>query len=99
MRLRLFMAVAALVVGTTTAPVSAESVTFQSGSYADFRQLLAREAAPATVTIAATLSFPDQARDRYPAVVAVHTIGGYQESNEGWHAAEFRKAGICHPDL
>jgi dienelactone hydrolase len=45
--------------------------------------------------VAATLSFPKEAKERYPAVVVVHTIGGYQESNEGWHAAEFRKAGLA----
>lgn len=95
MRLHLFMAVAALVVGTTIAQANDETVTFQSGSYADFRQLLSGEAPSATVTTAATLRFPDQARDRYPAVVVVHTIAGYLEANEGWHAAAFRKAGFA----
>jgi dienelactone hydrolase len=95
MRLRLFMTVAALVVGTVAVQANAETVTFKSGSYADFRQIFSREAATATVTIAATLAFPDQARDRYPAVVVVHTIAGYLEANEGWHAAEFRKAGFA----
>jgi len=75
--------------------VDAETVTFQSGSYADFRQLLSREAPAGEVSITATLSFPDQARDRYPAVVIVHSLGGYLESNEGWHAAELRKAGFA----
>jgi dienelactone hydrolase len=89
------MLIVALVIGTAAAQANAEAVTFQSGSYADFRQLLSREAAPATVTIAATLSFPAEARDRYPAVVVVHTIAGYLEPNEGWHAAEFRKAGFA----
>ena len=88
------MTVAALVVGTVAVQANAETVTFKSGSYADFRQIFSREAATATVTIAATLAFPDQARDRYPAVVVVHTIAGYLEANEGWHAVEFRKAGF-----
>jgi dienelactone hydrolase len=99
MRLYLCLAMAVLVAGTPAAAVNAENVTFQSGSYADFRQLLARESpaatATATLTIAATLRFPDQARERYPAVVIVHTIAGYQEANEGWHAAQFRKAGFA----
>jgi dienelactone hydrolase len=95
MRLRLFMMAAVLGIATAAAPANAETVTFQSGSYADFRQLFSQEAASATVTVAGTLSFPDQARDRYPAVVVVHTIAGYLEANEGWHAAEFRKAGFA----
>jgi dienelactone hydrolase len=68
---------------------------FRSATYADFRQVLVRAAPTATPTVPATLRFPDQRRDRYPAVVVVHTIGGYQAGNEGWHAAEFRKAGIA----
>ena len=49
-----------------------------------------------TVTVPATLSFPEEARDRYPAVVVVHTIAGYLlEANEGQYAAELRKAGYA----
>jgi hypothetical protein len=32
----------------------------------------------------ASLGFPDQARDRYPAVIVVHGLGGYRDSNEGY---------------
>jgi dienelactone hydrolase len=78
-----------------SASAAAESVTFKSGAYADFRQLIAGEPAPAIDTVAGTLAFPDEKRDRYPALVIVHTIGGYQESNEGWHAARFREAGFA----
>ena len=70
-------------------------VTFQSASYADFGQLQLRQTPAATVTVAATLSFPGEARDRYPAVVVVHTIAGYLENNEGRYAAELRKAGFA----
>jgi dienelactone hydrolase len=73
----------------------ARQVTFQSATYVDFRQLLSREAPAATLTVPATLGFPEEARDRYPAVVVVHTIAGYQESNEGQYAAELRKAGFA----
>ena len=72
-----------------------KQVTFQSASYTDFRQLLTRETPTATVTVAATLSFPDEARDRYPAVVIVHTIAGYIEANGGRYAAELRNAGYA----
>jgi len=71
------------------------AVTFQSSTYSDFRQLLAREAATATVTIRGKLDFPQQAMDRYPAVIVVHTLGGYRDANEGYVAAELRKAGFA----
>jgi dienelactone hydrolase len=70
-------------------------VTFQSSTYSDFRQLLAREPATATVTIPAKLGFPDQKKDRYPAVIVVHTISGYRDANEGYAAAELRKSGFA----
>jgi dienelactone hydrolase len=70
-------------------------VTFQSASYVDFRQLQLRQTPAATVTVPATLSFPEQARDRYPAVVVVHTVAGYRDDNEGLYAAELRKAGFA----
>jgi len=76
--------------GTTTI-----TITFQSSTYGDFRQLLAREAATGTVTIRATLSFPEEKKDRYPAVVIVHTISGYRDANEGYAAAELRKSGFA----
>jgi dienelactone hydrolase len=70
-------------------------VSFRSASYVDFRQLLSREAPAATLMVPATLSFPADARERYPAVVIVHTVAGYIEANEGHYAAELRKAGFA----
>src|SRR3954470_7372910 len=70
------------------------AVTFQSSSYSDMRQLLAREPT-GTVTVKATLGFPEQVKDKYPAVVVVHAISGYRDSNEGYVAAELRKAGFA----
>jgi dienelactone hydrolase len=61
----------------------------------DFRQLLAREATTKAVTVKAHLGFPEQVRDRYPAVIIVHTLAGYRDANEGYAAAEFRKAGFA----
>jgi dienelactone hydrolase len=100
MHLGLFVMIAAIAFGTATvhglaSEARSSQVTFQSASYADFRQLLSREAPPATVTVPATLSFPDDAQDRYPAVVVVHTIAGYLDSNEGLYAADLRKAGFA----
>jgi dienelactone hydrolase len=74
--------------GTTT-------ITFQSATYSDMRQLLAREATTGAVTIKATLNFPEQTKDRYPAVIVVHTLAGYRDSNEGYVATELRKAGFA----
>jgi dienelactone hydrolase len=71
------------------------AITFQSSTYADFRQLLAREAPTGTVSIRANLEFPAEVRDRYPAVIVVHTLGGYRDANEGYVAAELRKAGFA----
>lgn len=71
-----------------------ELVTLRSGSYADFRQVFVREA-PAGVSVPATLRFPDRPRDRYPAVVVVHSITGFREANEGWQAAELRRSGFA----
>src|SRR5262245_41506219 len=70
-------------------------VSFQSSTYSDFRQLLAREVAAGTVTVRANLGFPKEPKARYPAAVIVHTIGGYREANEGYAAAELRKSGFA----
>jgi dienelactone hydrolase len=96
----LSLTIAALAFGTAPVPgLAAEArsskVSFQSASYADFRQLLSREAPAATLTVPATLSFPNDVKDRYPAVVVVHTVAGYIEANEGQYAAELRKAGFA----
>ena len=71
------------------------AVTFQSSTYSDMRQLQAREAVTAAVTVKANLGFPEQMRDRYPAVIIVHGLGGYRDANEGFVAAELRKAGFA----
>ena len=74
--------------GTTT-------FAFHSSTYSDFRQILAREAPTGTVTLLAKLGFPEQARDRYPAIVIIHTLAGYRDANEGYAAAELRKSGFA----
>jgi dienelactone hydrolase len=78
-----------------TPQAGTSQVSFQSSSYSDFRQLLAREVAAGTVTVRANLRFPEEAKDRYPAAIIVHTIAGYREHNEGYIAAELRKAGFA----
>jgi dienelactone hydrolase len=95
--MRLYLIIALAILAAVSA--NAQTMMIQSGRYTDFRQLLSREAPTGSVPIAMTLRFPDQARDRssavVPAVVIVHTIADYQETNEGWHADEFRKAGFA----
>jgi dienelactone hydrolase len=80
--------------GEVNAPGTVQ-VTFQSATYRDFRQLLSREGPTGTVTVPATLSFPDVVKERYPAVIVVHSVSGYLEANEGQYAAELRKAGFA----
>jgi dienelactone hydrolase len=92
MRLYLIVALAILAMVVSA---SAQTVMVQSGRYADFRQLLSREAPPDQAVIPMTVRLPDETRNRYPAVVIAHTIAGYQEANEGWHADQFRKAGFA----
>ena len=92
--MRLYL-VTALALLAWAVSASAQTVLVQSGRYADFRQLALREAPTDQVAIAMTVRLPDAARDRYPAIVIVHTIAGYQEANEGWHAEQFRKAGFA----
>src|SRR5215472_8604753 len=72
-----------------------EKFTLESASYADLRQLVTQPGSGSKVDVPAQLDFPADGKGKYPAVVIVHTLGGYQESNEGWYAAEFRKAGFA----
>lgn len=64
---------AAIAYGSAVGHCQATTVTFQSSTYSDFRQLLTREAPAGTVMVRATLDFPEAAKDRYPAVIVVHT--------------------------
>ena len=96
----LIVLIGALAFGVTAAHGQAPQaglaiLTFQSSTYGDFRQLLAREPASGSISIQAKLEFPQQVRDRYPAVIVVHALSGYRDTNEGYVAAELRKAGYA----
>src|SRR5262245_1429172 len=70
MRRILCILIAAIACGTAAAHGQAPragttTITFQSSTYNDFRQVLARQAAGA-VTVKAQLGFPELVRDRYP---------------------------------
>jgi dienelactone hydrolase len=86
---------ATIVYGSAAGHCQATTVTFQSSTYSDFRQLLTRETAAGTVMIRASLEFPAIAKDRHPAVIVVHTLGGYRDANENYVAAELRKSGFA----
>jgi dienelactone hydrolase len=79
----------------TASPLhSQEAIELPSATFEDLRQLAMREAGKPQ-KVAARLTLPDAAQARAPAVVIVHTLAGYQDANEGWHAQEFRKAGFA----
>jgi dienelactone hydrolase len=72
-----------------------ERIILESASYSDLRQLATQPGAGSKLDVPAQLDFPSRDNGKYPAVVILHTLGGYQESNEGWFAAEFRMAGFA----
>jgi dienelactone hydrolase len=69
-----------------------EEIILESASYADLRQLVTQPGSGSKIDVPAQLDFPaggnGNCGDR------AH-VGGYQETNEGWFAAEFRKAGFA----
>ncbi len=100
MKQTLLFLIAAIALGVAAAhgqapPPSPATIALQSATYDDFRQVLTRQAPTASVSIRAKLEFPEQGRDRYPAVIVVHSLGGYREANEGYFAAELRKSGFA----
>jgi len=72
----------ALVYGQLRDAGPIERVTLRSGSYADFRQVLTREA-PADVSVPATSAFRAAAGSLPVRWWWSNTIGGFQEANEG----------------
>ena len=79
-----------------TPQAATTTITFQSATYGDMGQLLARQPAAGAVTVKATLGFPEQTRDHYPAVIVVHTLAGYRDAGRSrYAAAELRKAGFA----
>jgi dienelactone hydrolase len=95
MRPVLLLATFGLAIAACNGPAGAETVVLHPMQYTDFREVMSGGKVAAETPLPATLIFPDAARGRSPAVVVVHTLGGYLEDNEGWHAAQFRKAGFA----
>jgi dienelactone hydrolase len=87
---------AALVVGVQTSEIarSADRVNFTSATFANIGQA-ALGVSTEKVVVDADLGFPANKMERYPAIVIAHASGGYSETNEGWFAAELRKAGFA----
>lgn len=75
-------------------PACAQKVELRSATYANLGALL-RGAISEPVVVPADFRLPAHAADRNPAVIVAHTIGGYDESNEGWFAARLREAGFA----
>jgi dienelactone hydrolase len=71
-----------------------EKLVFKSTSFKHLGEALSGVPGE-PVDIKADLRFPPATENRVPAVVVLHTIGGYRESNEGWHSEQFRKAGFA----
>ena len=87
--------VIAWVAGSAHAQTASESLTLQSATYSNFRQLLSGAAPDARVAVHALLEFPAAASGCAPAVVLVHTLAGYRDQNEGWQASALREAGFA----
>ncbi|MDD5244044.1 MAG: dienelactone hydrolase family protein [Syntrophorhabdaceae bacterium] len=71
-----------------------EKIEFESESYTNLPDML-KGRAPSTVTITATLSFPNEVKEKYPAIVLIHSITGFSEPCEGWYAEAFSRAGFA----
>jgi dienelactone hydrolase len=95
MRPTILLATIVLAIAACNAPVGAETVVLHPAQYTGFRELMSGGKLSDEAPVPATLSFPEAARSRSPAVVLVHTLAGYREENEGWHAAQLRKAGFA----
>jgi dienelactone hydrolase len=83
-----------LVATAAVSPARAEQVALHSASYPYIGALL-RGAEAKPVVVPADFRLPERAAARAPAVVVVHSIGGYREENEGWFAARLREAGFA----
>jgi dienelactone hydrolase len=94
MRSLAIISAAAFAIGWA-APAGAQTTGVEVGSYSDFGQLMTHQAPQAATSVAMKLRFPARQQDRSPAIVVVHTLGGYRVVNEGWHAAAFREAGFA----
>jgi dienelactone hydrolase len=83
-----------VVLGQVSKTASAEQVSFPSVTFANISQA-ARGNSISNVVVSADLNFPASAKTRYPVVVIAHASGGFIEANEGWFAAELRRAGFA----
>lgn len=91
----IIIVVIACAAGNADAQTANESLTFQSATYSNFRQLLRGAAPDARVDVRAALGFPAASSGRVPTVVLVHTLAGYRDQNEGWQASALREAGFA----
>jgi len=85
---------ALLAVQSSAPALSSDKLIFSSATFSDIGQA-ALGVSNDRVDIHSDLRFPTTNNDHLPAVVIAHTIGGFNEANEGWFAAELRKVGFA----
>lgn len=89
-----FMLAAFVVAIASGAALADEKIVIKSRTLKNMGEALS--GAPGEpIEIEGDLRFPSSAGERFPAVILLHTIGGFRESNEGWHAEQYRKAGYA----
>jgi dienelactone hydrolase len=85
---------ALLAVHASTSALSSDRISFSSATFSDLSQAAVGPAID-KVQISGELRFPANVQDHLPAIIIAHTIGGFNEANEGWFAAELRKVGFA----
>jgi len=71
-----------------------EKIEFESDNYTNLPDML-KGRPTSTVTITAALSFPNEQKEKYPAIVLIHGIAGSSEACEGWYAEAFSREGFA----
>lgn len=71
-----------------------EKIEFESENYTNLPDML-KGRPTSTVTIAAALSFPNEPKEKYPAIVLIHGSAGSSEACEGWYAGAFSREGFA----
>lgn len=71
-----------------------EKIKFDSEDYVNLPDML-KDRPSSTATITAILSFPNEVKEKYPAIVLIHGIAGSSETCEGWYAEAFSREGFA----
>ncbi|MBP6941971.1 MAG: alpha/beta hydrolase fold domain-containing protein [Syntrophorhabdaceae bacterium] len=71
-----------------------EKIEFESENFTNLPDML-KGRPTSTVTITAALSFPNEQKEKYPAIVLIHGIAGSSDACEGWYAGAFSREGFA----